>query len=104
LRAGVRRARKGDYEQARGQRGDAGIVQNEPKTRRDQSNCEHACARPRQMQYGRDQRNAAKELHLVKFDEELSETAGGPRHAGGAGGNQRLRLDDRVPQIERQSA
>jgi hypothetical protein len=56
------------------------------------------------MQYSRDQRNATKELHLVKFDEELPEIAGGPWHASRTGGNQLLRFDDRVPQIERQSA
>jgi hypothetical protein len=60
--------------------------------------------RPRQIQYSRDQRNASEELHLVKFNDEVPEEAGRSRRAGRAGGDERLCLYYRMPQIERQSA
>jgi hypothetical protein len=46
------------------------------------------------MQYSRDQRDAAEELHLVQLDDELTNAAGSARRSGRANGNQRLGVEN----------
>jgi hypothetical protein len=98
----VHRARKSDNQQSGGKRGGARIKQNESETSCHERNGKHTDARPVEMQNCGNERDAAEELHLVKFDQKLPHPAGNARCVRGAGGYEHRYLDYGNPQIDRE--